>query len=190
MAARPPTPQTVSRDILNAAHAGDPPAAWEVYSHFHAYERAFTLPAAEQHALLLQSARAGHADAQFETAKLLRGGWLSLDGDTLRETDEHPTQANLNAARLLLDQAAAQGHERAQAMLTNLPPSEWHTQSVHRSPYGTHQPLRRDEHTERQDDEQHRRRNPLLPVLVAAALIALAFMAWLLFTMKVHDRLG
>lgn len=187
-----PTDTQAQQALLTAAQSGDAHASWTVYTHFQHYAQALRLPVEKQYQFLQQALQAGHAEAQFEVAKLLRGGWLTLQGATLNITDQQPTQADLNTAHNLLEQAAAQGHERAANMLHNLPPSDWDARTARRSSFGTHAPMLRDPQEQAEEDElaaaENAKPNWPLRLLLLIAVAFLLWGAWSLYSARLAQK--
>lgn len=180
------TAPNVSRDIYQAARRGEASALWTVYENFYAYAKEYQLAESQHHEFLRQAMQAGNRDAQFEVAKLLRGGWLSFaSDDTLRVVNQQPTQDDLDRARELVNLAAGQGQETAQHMLDNLPEAEWNARTVHRSPFGVHANLIRNPLEETEEAQvTPASTHYLWYALAALAVLVVLWAAWALYSAK------
>lgn len=176
----------VNHETFDAAQRGEAQALWTVYEHFYAYARKFGLTEAQHHDFLHRAMQAGHRDAQFEVAKLLRGGWLSFNNDhSLRVVNQEPNQDDLDRARELVTLAAAQGEEHAQHMLQNLPEAEWHARTMHRSPFGVHAELLHTSLEEAEADQATPANTHYLwYALTVIAVLVVMWAAWMMYTAK------
>lgn len=185
-------PSPPDQATLDAARQGDAQASYTVYTHYQPYAQAFGLSEAGQYDYLRQAMQAGLPEAQFEVAKLLRGGWLTLSGHTLHPTDQQPTQADLNAAHDLITRAAAQGHERAQAMLHNLGSADWDAATARRSSFGAHAPMLRDptEQAEERELEAAGQSgvNWLMRIITILAIAVLLWGAWSMYNSRLAEK--